>query len=192
MATTRLTRHIRAPRGVVYRALLDAEDVQQWMVPEGMTSQIHAFDAREGGEFRISLTYDMPTAAGKTTSQTDSFHGRFVKLVPDNEVVQVIEFETDDPAMKGETTITYSLADADDGTELILLYENLPPGVSPADNELGSRMSLDKLAKLGDRLPQRGGHPVTPTAWPTSGPVRLLSGHAVGVTGCPPRCGRRS
>src|SRR6266508_1436177 len=139
MATTRLTRHIRAPRGVVYRALLDAEDVQQWMVPEGMTSQIHAFDAREGGEFRISLTYDMPTAAGKTTSQTDSFHGRFV---------QVIEFETDDPAMKGETTITYSLADADDGTELILLYENLPPGVSPADNELGSRMSLDKLAKL--------------------------------------------
>src|SRR6266545_4278812 len=132
MATTRLTRHIRAPRGVVYRALLDAEDVQQWMVPEGMTSQIHAFDAREGGEFRISLTYDMPTAAGKTTSQTDSFHGRFVKLVPDNEVVQVIEFETDDPAMKGETTITYSLADADDGTELILLYENLPPGVPAA------------------------------------------------------------
>src|SRR6266536_211465 len=112
MATTRLTRHIRAPRGVVYRALLDAEDVQQWMVPEGMTSQIHAFDAREGGEFRISLTYDMPTAAGKTTSQTDSFHGRFVKLVPDNEVVQVIEFETDDPAMKGEMTVTYALGHA--------------------------------------------------------------------------------
>jgi uncharacterized protein YndB with AHSA1/START domain len=44
--------------------LLDAEDVQQWMVPEGMTSQIDSFDAREGGEFRISLTYDMPTAVG--------------------------------------------------------------------------------------------------------------------------------
>ena len=148
MATTRLTRHIRAPRGVVYGALLDAEDVQQWMVPEGMTSQIHSFDAREGGEFRISLTYDMPTAAGKTTAQSDSFHGRFVKLVPDTEVVQAVEFETDDPAMKGEMTITYALADADDGTGLVLLYENLPPGVSPADNELGSRMSLDKLAKL--------------------------------------------
>jgi uncharacterized protein YndB with AHSA1/START domain len=148
MATTRLTRHIRAPRGVVYRTLLDAEAVQQWMVPGGMTSQIHSFDAREGGEFRISLTYDMATAAGKTTAQTDSFHGRFVKLVRDTEVVQVVEFETDDPAMKGEMTVTYALADADDGTELVLLYENLPPGVSPADNELGSRMSIDKLAKL--------------------------------------------
>jgi uncharacterized protein YndB with AHSA1/START domain len=148
VATTRLTRRIRAPRGVVYGALLDAEAVQQWMVPEGMTSQIHSFDAREGGEFRISLTYDVPTAAGKTTAQTDSFHGRFVKLVPDTEVAQAVEFETDDPAMKGEMTVTYALGDADDGTEVVLLYENLPPGVSPADNELGSRMSLDKLAKL--------------------------------------------
>jgi uncharacterized protein YndB with AHSA1/START domain len=148
VTTTRLTRHIRAPRGVVYRALLDAQDVQQWMVPDSMTSQVHSFDAREGGEFRISLTYEMPTAAGKTTAQTDSFHAQFVKLVPDTEVVQVVEFETDDPAMRGEMTITYALADADDGTELVLLYENLPPGVSPTDNELGSRMSLGKLAKL--------------------------------------------
>jgi len=30
------------------------------MVPEGMTSEVHAFDARDGGEFRISLTYDTP------------------------------------------------------------------------------------------------------------------------------------
>jgi len=50
--------------------------------------------------------------------------------------------------MKSEMTVTYALGDADDGTEVVLLYENLPPGVSPADNELGSRMSLDKLAKL--------------------------------------------
>ncbi len=55
-----------------------------------------------GGTFRISLSYDMPTSAGKTSAQTDSFHGRFVKLVPDTEVVQVVEFETDDPTMQGE------------------------------------------------------------------------------------------
>jgi NADPH:quinone reductase-like Zn-dependent oxidoreductase len=28
------------------------------------------------------------------------------------------------------------------------VFENLPPGVSPADNELGWRMSIDKLAEL--------------------------------------------
>jgi uncharacterized protein YndB with AHSA1/START domain len=118
------------------------------MVPDGMTSRVHSFDAREGGTFRISLTYDLPTTAGKTSTQTDSFHRRFAKLVPDTEVVQVVEFETDDPAMQGEMTITYRLADADGGTDLTGLHENVPPGVSPADNELGWSMSIDKLARL--------------------------------------------
>jgi uncharacterized protein YndB with AHSA1/START domain len=148
MSTTRLTRHLPAPRARVYRALLDAEAVRRWMVPDSMSSHVHAFDPREGGAFRISLTYDAPTTAGKTSAQTDTFHGRFVKLVPDAEVVQVLEFETDDPAMRGEMTVTYTLADAGDGTELTGVHENLPPGVSPADNELGWRMSMDKLASL--------------------------------------------
>jgi uncharacterized protein YndB with AHSA1/START domain len=95
MRTTQLTRHIRAPRALVFRALLDTEAVQQWMVPDGMRSQVHSFDAREGGTFRISLTYDTPTATGKTSAQADSFHGRFVRLLPETEVVQAIEFETD-------------------------------------------------------------------------------------------------
>jgi uncharacterized protein YndB with AHSA1/START domain len=94
------------------------------------------------------LTYDLPTTAGKTSAQTDSFHGRFMRLVPDTQVVQSVEFETDDPAMQGEMTITYTLADAGSGTELVGVHENLPPGVPPADNELGWRMSIDKLARL--------------------------------------------
>ena len=113
-----------------------------------MTSHVHAFDAREGGEFRISLTYDLPTTAGKTSAQTDSFHGRFVKLVPDTEVVQTVEFETSDPTMQGEMTITYTLADAGGGTDLVGLHEDLPPGVAPTDNEAGWSMSIDKLARL--------------------------------------------
>jgi uncharacterized protein YndB with AHSA1/START domain len=151
MSTTRITRHIDAPRARVYRALLDPDLVQQWMVPDQMTSRVHSFDAHEGGTFRISLTYDLPTTAGKTSSQTDSFHGRFVRLVPDTEVVQRVEFETDDPSMQGEMTITYTLADAGNGTDLVGLHENLPPGVRPADNELGWSMSIDKLAKLVER-----------------------------------------
>jgi uncharacterized protein YndB with AHSA1/START domain len=143
-----MSRHIRAPRARVYRALLDAEAVRQWMVPDSMSSHVHAFDPREGGTFRISLTYDAPGTAGKTTAQTDIFHGRFVRLVPDAEVVQAVEFETADPAMQGEMTISYLLADAGDGTDVTGVHENLPPGVPPADNELGWSMSMDKLARL--------------------------------------------
>ncbi|HYP05429.1 MAG TPA: hypothetical protein VER03_04270, partial [Bryobacteraceae bacterium] len=52
---------------------------------------VHAFDAREGGAFRISLTYDQPAGSGKTTAHTDTYHGRFVKLVPDEVVVENVE-----------------------------------------------------------------------------------------------------
>ena len=150
MSTTHLTKHIRAPRSRVYQALLDPEAVRQWMVPDSMTSHVDSFEAREGGEFRISLTYDAPTGTGKTSAQTDTYHGRFVRLVPWELVVQVVEFETADPALRGEMTITFTLADssAGDGTDLTGVHENLPPGVPPEDNELGWSMSLAKLARL--------------------------------------------
>ena len=60
MPSTNVTRHVNAPRAAVYRALLAPKAVATWMVPTGMTSRIDAFDAREGGAFRISLTYDAP------------------------------------------------------------------------------------------------------------------------------------
>jgi uncharacterized protein YndB with AHSA1/START domain len=148
MATTEVSRLISAPRAHVYRALLDPGAVQRWMVPHGMTSEVHSFEPYEGGAFRISLTYDEPAGIGKTTSQTDSFHGRFVELVPDTKVVQVVEFETDDPSVTGEMTITYTLADAEGGTQVTGRHENLPAGVNPADNELGWSISLGKLADL--------------------------------------------
>ena len=149
MSATRIRRFIDAPRAVVYRALLDARAIARWKVPDGMTCLVHEFDAREGGSIRISLTYDEPTGSGKTTSHTDTYHGRFVRLVPDEQVVEVDEFETADPALRGEMTITITLADAaSGGTERVALHEGLPSGVSPADNETGWRMSLAKLAAL--------------------------------------------
>jgi len=140
---------VNAPRASVYRALLDAQAVERWMVPAGMTSQVHAFEVREGGSFRISLTYDEPTGTGKTAAHTDTYHGRFVMLLPNEQVVEVVEFETEDAALQGEMTITYRLADADDGgTDIFAVHEGLPPGVSAADNEAGWRSSLAKLAAL--------------------------------------------
>lgn len=147
-STTRITRRLRAPRAVVYRALLDPGAVATWMVPDGMTSEVHDFDPREGGVFRISLTYDQATSTGKTTQHTDTYHGHFVRLVPDELVVERMEFETTDPAMLGEMTVTFTLVDADGGTELRAVHEDVPEGVSPGDNETGWGMSLNKLQAL--------------------------------------------
>lgn len=148
MRSTRINRHINAPRAAVYRALLDPRAVAAWRVPTGMTSRVHAFDPREGGWFRISLTYDGQTGTGKTTAHTDTYHGVFAKLVADQQVVEVVEFETMDPALRGEMTITTTLVDSDGGTDVVVAYDGLPRGVPAADNETGTRMALAKLAAL--------------------------------------------
>jgi uncharacterized protein YndB with AHSA1/START domain len=139
---------VDAPRPKVYCALVDARAVATWMVPDGMTGHVHVFEAREGGVFRISLTYDTPDGTGKTDVHTDTYHGRFVKLVPNEQVVEVMEFETTDPRMHGEMTVTFTLSDAGVGTDVLGVHDNLPPGLAPSDNEKGWRMALEKLAKL--------------------------------------------
>lgn len=147
---------MNAPRGRVYRALIDATAIRRWKVPDGMTIHVHSFEGREGGTFRISLTYDAPDGVGKTSAHTDTYRGRFAKLVPDECVVEIDEFETDDPALRGEMTISVTLADAEGGTEIVAVHEGLPPGVSPADNEAGWRMALEKLAALVEERERSG------------------------------------
>ena len=148
MYTTQVRGHVRAPRPTVYRALLDADAVAQWRVPAGMSSHVHEFDAREGGSFRVSLTYDAPDAAGKSAAHTDTYHGHFVRLVPDRQVVEVFEFETADPGLRGTMTMTTTLTDVGDGTDVVIVHEGIPDSVPAADNETGTRMALANLAKL--------------------------------------------
>lgn len=113
-----------------------------------MSAVVHEFDAREGGSFRVSLTYDDSARSGKTHGQTDTYHGQFAKLVPGREVVEIVEFESEDPGVAGEMTVTTRLMDVADGTEVTVEFDGLPAGVSEADNATGTRMSLDKLAAL--------------------------------------------
>lgn len=148
MYTTRVSRHINAPRPAVYRALLDASAIARWRVPEGMSSQVHRFEAREGGLFRVSLSYDAPTGAGKSAAHTDTYHGHFAKLVPDEQVVEVFQFETEDPGLGGQMTLTTTLTEAAGGTDVLVVHEGIPDQVPAADNETGTRMALANLARL--------------------------------------------
>jgi uncharacterized protein YndB with AHSA1/START domain len=154
MYSTHVSWHVKAPRSAVYRALVDADAVAKWRVPDGMTGHVHEFDAREGGRFRVSLTYDAPTGAGKSDLRTDTYHGHFARLVPDEQVVEVLEFETTDAALRGTMTMTTTLTDADGGTDVLVLHEGIPDAIPAADNETGTRMALANLARLVE------------TAWP--------------------------
>jgi uncharacterized protein YndB with AHSA1/START domain len=149
-ASTRVSMIVKAPRRAVYRACLDPNALATWRAPDSMTGHVRVFDAREGGTFRMSLTYTNPehSPGGKTSEFTDTFNGRFVSLVPDEKIVEVIEFESPDPRFAGAMKITTSLADADEGTEITVLCQNIPPGIRPEDNEMGTKQSLQKLADM--------------------------------------------
>jgi uncharacterized protein YndB with AHSA1/START domain len=156
MSATRVSQHVRAPRSAVYRALLDADAIATWRMPEGMTGQVHELDAREGGSFRVSLTYEAPDRSGKSAAHTDTYRGRFLRLVPDAQVVEEIEFETTDPAYAGTMTMTTTLTEAVGGTDVLVEHEGLPDGVSAADNETGTRMALANLARLVEETATAG------------------------------------
>jgi uncharacterized protein YndB with AHSA1/START domain len=149
-ATTKVSRTIHAPRNVIYQAFLNPDALAAWRAPENMKAQVHNFDAREGGAYRMSLTYTNleNSPGGKTSEDTDTFQGKFIELVPDEKIVELIEFESRDPGFAGEMTITTSFTDAGEGTEVTVLCENLPTGIRPEDNELGCRLSLQNLARL--------------------------------------------
>ncbi|MFJ8050635.1 SRPBCC domain-containing protein [Streptomyces luteogriseus] len=149
MYTSRVSGHVDAPCAAVYRALVSAEAIARWRVPTGMRAEVHEFDAREGGRFRVSLTYEAPDASGKSAAHTDTYHGHFARLVPDEQVVEVLEFETADPALGGAMTLTTTLTDAEGGgTDVLMVHEGLPDAVPAADNETGTRMALENLARL--------------------------------------------
>ena len=94
--STRVSKVIMAPRQAVYQACLDPDAVAAWRAPAGMKGQMHVFDAREGGAYRMSLTYQKPelSPGGKTTADTDTFHGRFVQMIPCEKIVEAVQFES--------------------------------------------------------------------------------------------------
>ena len=146
---------LAAPREVVYRACLDPEALAAWRAPDNMTGRMHAFDPRPGGRYRMSLTYQDPAGSpGKSSHDTDTFEGRFVELVANEKIVEVVRFDAQDPGFAGEMTIVTTLADAGSGTAVTMAFENIPPGIRPEDNEEGTRQSLRKLAALVEPLPR--------------------------------------
>jgi uncharacterized protein YndB with AHSA1/START domain len=114
-----------------------------------MTGKIHEFDARVGGGYRMSLYY--PTSEqeyrGKTAEREDRFTARFVELTPPSRIVQAITFDTMDPAFSGEMTMVVTFEDRDGETEVTIMFDNIPPGIRPEDNDAGTRSSLEKLAR---------------------------------------------
>jgi uncharacterized protein YndB with AHSA1/START domain len=148
-ARTCTSRVIRARPEELYAAFLDTAALVDWLPPAEMTGEIHEFDARVGGGYRMSLFYppDEHAFRGKTSDREDMVNVRFVELVPPRRIVETVSFVTTDPAFFGLMTMIATFEQVSGGTEVTLVCRNLPPGLRAEDNEAGSRLSLEQLAR---------------------------------------------
>jgi uncharacterized protein YndB with AHSA1/START domain len=122
-----------------------------------MKDHVHVFDAREGGRFRISLTYQDPghSPCGKTSENTDTFHGRFIELVRYEKIVEAIAFETRDPRFAGKRKITTSLPDTGGALKSQYFARTCPRAFGPKTTKSAANhpcrtwpRSLSSAAKL--------------------------------------------
>ncbi len=94
------------------------------------------------------LTYETSQhpGPGKTSEDTDVVQGRFLELVPDERIVQSVEFVSEDSSFAGTMTMTWSLAPVGGGTEVTIRCENVPVGIQQEDHDVGLRSTLANLA----------------------------------------------
>jgi uncharacterized protein YndB with AHSA1/START domain len=148
-ARTRNSKVIKASPEALYRAFTKPEALAVWQAPGDMTAKVHEFDGRLGGGYTMSLFYppSEQKARGKTSKHEDRFTARFLELTPLKRIVQAITFESGDLSFSGTMIMVVTFENKDGGTEVTMLFENIPPGIRLEDNEAGTRSSLEKLAR---------------------------------------------
>ena len=146
---TRNSKFIKAPPEALYRAFTDPAALAVWLAPGDMTGEVHSFDGRVGGGYQMSLYYPSSEKAfrGKSSEREDRFTARFVELTPSKRIVQAITFDSVDPAFSGEMIMVVTFEAEEGGTTVTILFENIPSGIRPEDNEAGTQLTLEKLAR---------------------------------------------
>lgn len=143
---------IEAPVETVFQALIDPQAWLTWLPPEGMTGTIEKFDATVGGHYAMTLTYTQPdSGTGKSSETSDVISGRFLEIVPNDRVVQAVQFDSDDPQFSGEMVMTWQVEPTQSGTLVAITATNVPDGISPEDHQTGFQSSLTNLARYLER-----------------------------------------
>ena len=142
--TLTISRVIDAPPDRVYAAFLDPEELAEWLPPTGFSAEVHHLEPEVGWTFRITFTGE----SGEFADFEHSFGGEYLELVPGERVVHTDAFETDDPTMAGEMTVTVTFDEVPSGTEVTVRQEGIPEAIPPEDANAGWNDSLGNLAAL--------------------------------------------
>lgn len=108
-------------------------------LPNGFACTVHKLEPAVGGSYRMSFR-------NFTTSQSHSFSGKYIELIPNQRLRYVDRF--DDPNLTGEIQVTVTLRPVSVGTELNIVQEGLPDMIPVEACYLGWQDSLQNLARL--------------------------------------------
>ena len=140
---------INAPIARVYHAFANGHAMQQWLPPDDMTGDMLEFDFREGGWYRLRLTYTAPDhGPGKTSADADEVAVQFTRLIANQRIEQRVTFDSEDPRFAGEMKMTWDFEAHDRGTMVTVRCEDVPEGISPDVHELALNSTLAKLARF--------------------------------------------
>jgi uncharacterized protein YndB with AHSA1/START domain len=131
----------------VFAALVDAEARTAWLPPAGMSGEFSWFDARPGGGYRLTLTYDDKATRGKSVENTDVVEVRFTAVDPPRHLVEEADFVSDDPDLAGTMTMTWCLEPVDRGTLVTITATHVPDGISSQDHAAAFASTLGNLDK---------------------------------------------
>lgn len=127
--------------------------MEKWVPPDNMTATMLRFDFREGGSYRMRLTYaDAGDKLGKTSDDSDEVDVRFAKLDEAKRIEQEVLFQSDDPGFSGVMRMTWTFDPVGSGTLVAIRAEDVPHGIKPEDHKAGMDSTLEKLAAfIGNR-----------------------------------------
>ena len=129
----------------VFAALVDVEARAVWLPPAGMSGRFTWFDARPGGGYRLTLTYDDGATRGKSMENADVVEVRFTAVDEPRQLVEEADFVSDDPDLAGTMTMTWSLEPADRGTLVTITATDVPDGISSEDHATAFAATLGNL-----------------------------------------------
>ena len=126
----------------VFDAWIDPEQIAAWYGPEGFTNDVHTFEVKEGGTYR--LTMNAPDG------KKHPLKGQFITINRPSKLVFTWQWEkgmgeADDGR---ETTVTVEFTPVGDTTEMTMTHAGFVSEKSKQMHNQGWSSSFNKLEKI--------------------------------------------
>jgi uncharacterized protein YndB with AHSA1/START domain len=139
-----LTRVLKAPRAVVFKAWTDPKELAKWWGPNGFSCPVCEIDPKPGGAIRINM--DAPQMGFPNHWMTGTYHE---VVFPERIVFTSKAFEDEHGNAKLEAYNTITFEEHDGKTTLTIhaVVRKATPDMAPAlaGMDMGWSQSLDKL-----------------------------------------------